>query len=219
MARFTLPRPLPRLTVRSVLAAALALATALPAAAGPVEVRPGVTYAGTLSPAGSPRGKVEALVLDLASAWAACNPALMKTVLADDVEFAYPTTRVVGLDKVLADLDLFCKSAKDTSIYLPADAFYIDLDSGRVAAELQFRTFQRGARQSVNDVWVATVKNGKIAVIKEYLDGRVKNLQAQGVLELEESPATLAPWPARTAQWKDCFPVLKVEPTNTCPAK
>jgi len=54
-------------------------------------------------------------------------------------------------------------------------------------------------------------------LIKEYLDGRVKDLQAQGVLQLEESPETLTPWPPRTEQWKGCFPLVKAAPTNTCP--
>jgi hypothetical protein len=82
---------------------------------------------------------------------------------------------------------------------------------------LQFRTFQRGIRQVVNDVWVATITDGKITVIKEYLDGRVKDLQALGVLELEESPEFMTPWPPRTAKWEACFPIVKAAPVNTCP--
>lgn len=203
-----------RSMVKGALAAALIAATALPAAAA--EIRPGVTYAGT--PSTDPaRAAMENLVFDLASSWASCNPELMKKTLTDDVDFSYPTSRINGLDKVLADLDAFCKAAKDTSIYLPADAFFIDTETGRIAAELQFRTFQRGNRQVVNDVWIAHVKDGKISVIKEYLDGRVKDLQALGVLQLEESPATLAPWPARTEKWEACFPIVKAAPVNTCP--
>ncbi|MBN9039417.1 MAG: nuclear transport factor 2 family protein, partial [Rhizobiales bacterium] len=159
------------------------------------------------------------LMFDVASSWVNCDRDTMAKAVSDDVDFSYPTNRVTGRDAVLADLDAFCKSAKDTSIYFPADAFYIDEATGRVAAEVQFRTFQRGSRQVVNDVWVATVKDGKVTVIKEYLDGRVKDLQAQGVLQLEESPEFLTPWPARTDQWKDCFPIVKAAPTNSCPAK
>ena len=90
-------------------------------------------------------------------------------------------------------------------------------ETGRVAAELQFRTVQRGNRQVVNDVWVATVEGGRIAVIKEDLDGRVKDLQALGVLTLEESPAFLTPWPSRTEAWAACFPIAKTEMANSCP--
>lgn len=199
-----------------MLAAVLTILPCLPLAAA--EVRPGVDYAGTLETQGSERALFQDLIFDLASAWASCNSELMAKTVTEDVDFSYPTSHIQGSEAILADLKLFCEQASDTSIFLPADAFYIDTETGRVAAELQFRTFQRGSRQVVNDVWVATVKNGQISVIKEYLDGRVKNLQAQGILELEESPAFLTPWPPRTEAWKDCFPVLKVEPTNSCPA-
>jgi ketosteroid isomerase-like protein len=182
----------------------------------PQEVRPGVFFAGTMELSDSGRANLQALVLDLASAWARCDFALMEKVLSPDVDFSYPTNRINGIEAVKSDLKLFCEQAKDTSFYLPADAFYIDEKNSRVAVELQFRTVQRGMRQVVNDVWIANVVNGRISVLKEYLDGRVKNLQAQGVLSYEESSDFLTPWPSRTEAWKSCFPVLRVEPTNTC---
>ncbi|WP_206524648.1 MULTISPECIES: nuclear transport factor 2 family protein [unclassified Devosia] len=198
----------------------LALLASLPAASlVAAEVRPGVEFAGTIESEGSARAQMQALMLDLASSWATCDTDLMRATLAEDVDFSYPTSRVLGIDAAVADLELFCGQAEDTSFFLPADAFYIDAEANRVAMEIQFRTIQRGSRQVVNDVWIATVVDGKVAVLKEYLDGRVKNLQAQGVLEYEESPEFLTPWPTRTEQWKDCFPVLKVEPTNMCPAQ
>lgn len=195
---------------------ALAVSLAMPAVGIGAEVRTGVTFAGKLETHAG-RAAMQNLILDLASSWASCNAGLMKNTVAEDVEFSYPTNHVSGRDKMLEDLAQFCKNAKDTSIYLPADAFFIDVETGRIAAELQFRTFQRGNRQVVNDVWIAHIKNGKVSVIKEYLDGRVKDLQAQGVLQLEESPETLTPWPPRTEQWKGCFPIVKATPTNTCP--
>jgi len=200
----------------AISAAMIALALAGPALAA--DVRPGVSFAGPLEPEGSQRATMQNLVFDIATSWVNCDREAMSNAVADDVDFSYPTSRVVGRDAILADLDAFCKSAKDTSIYFPADAFYIDESTGRIAAEVQFRTFQRGNRQVVNDVWVATVKDGKITVIKEYLDGRVKDLQALGVLQLEESPEFLTPWPPRTETWKDCFPLVKAAPTNSCPA-
>ena len=143
----------------------------------------------------------------------------MERALAEDVEFAYPTSVVNGAEAALADLALFCDQAENTSFYFPADSFYIDEGVGRIAAEVQFRTFQRGARQVVNDVWIATVEDGRITILKEYLDGRVKDLQALGVLELEESPESLTPWPPRTAEWEDCFPIVRAAPINQCPAE
>lgn len=196
---------------------ALGLAAIMHPALALEEVRENVFYRGTLEPEGTARAEMQTLVFDLATAWAACDSDAMKRSVADDVKFSYPTTAYEGLDKMLDDLALFCEQASDTSIYLPADAFYIDLEAGRVAAELQFRTFQRGSRQVVNDVWVATVTDGKISIIKEYLDGRVKDLQALDVLQREESPEFLTPWPPRTEAWESCFPIAKAAPINSCP--
>lgn len=196
----------------------LVFSIAMLGAAQADEVRPGVTFAGPVEAEGSARAIMQNLIFDIASGWVNCDREAMTDAMAENVDFSYPTNRVVGRDAVLADLDAFCGNASDTSIYFPPDAFYLDESAGRVAAEVQFRTFQRGSRQVVNDVWIATVEDGKVTVIKEYLDGRVKDLQALGVLEREESPDFLTPWPPRTEQWKDCFPLVKAAPTNACPA-
>lgn len=189
----------------------------LTAAASAEEVRPGVEFAGELEAEGTSRAEMQNIIFDFAAGWTTCDPEYMKRSFAEDVSFSYPTTSVVGLDKMISDLELFCNMAKDTSFYFPKDAFYIDTETGRIAAEVQFRSFQRGNRQVVNDVWIATVKDGKGVILKEYLDGRVKDLQALGVLELEESPEQLTPWPPRTEKWKACFPIAKAAPINTCP--
>lgn len=181
------------------------------------EVRAGVSFAGTVEPEGTPRATMQNVLFDFAAAWTTCEPEYMQASFRDDVIFSYPTTTVNGLDAMLADLDLFCGQATDTSIYFPADAFYIDVEAGRIAAEVQFRTFQRGNRQVVNDVWVATIVDGRGTVLKEYLDGRVKDLQALGVLTLEEDPEMLTPWPPRTEEWAACFPIVRAAPINSCP--
>lgn len=199
------------------LTAAFAALCLLPFGAQAAEVRPNVTFAGTPEPAGSPRAIMQDLLFDIAAAWSNCDVEAMKSATAEGVDFSYPTSRVQGQEAILADLKAFCDNAKDTSIYFPKDAFYIDEAQGRIAAEVQFRTFQRGNRQVVNDVWVAHVDQGKVTVIKEYLDGRVKDLQAQGVLQLDESPEFMTPWPPRTKQWEACFPIVKAAPVNTCP--
>ena len=150
-----------------------------------------------MEPAGSERALYQSLILDLAAVWMDCNPELMRRTLSADVDFSYPTNRIIGIDAAVADLEQFCKVATDRSIYFPADAFYIDTQNRRVAAELQFRVIQNGKKQVVNDVWIATIRDSKIAIIKEYLDGRVKDLQASGVLEYGEDAPFLTPWPPR----------------------
>jgi hypothetical protein len=49
----------------------------------------------------------------------------------------------------------------------------------------------------VSDAIIGKVKDGKFVVWKEYLDGRVKGMQAEGTLELEEGMEPF-PWPMRT---------------------
>lgn len=181
------------------------------------EIRPSVFFAGTPSEAGSERASMENLFFDLATAWASCNADAMKSSVAEDVKFSYPTSSYQGLETMLKDLESFCGGATDVSIYFPKDAFYIDTVTGRIAAEVQFRAFQRGAKQVVNDVWVGTVEDGKLTVVKEYLDGRVKDLQKLGVLTLEESPEFMTPWPPRTEEWAECFPITRSAPINSCP--
>ncbi|SEK43895.1 nuclear transport factor 2 family protein [Pacificibacter marinus] len=206
------------MNVSSTLIASFAvLAMATPQLVFADEVRPGVTFAGTVEADGTPRAEMQKVIFDFAAAWTTCEPEYMTSSFHDDVIFSYPTTTVTGLDAMLADLDLFCNQATDTSFYFPEDAFYIDTETGRVAAEVQFRTFQRGNRQVVNDVWVATIVDGQGAILKEYLDGRVKDLQALGVLTLEEDPKMLTPWPPRTEEWETCFPIAKSAPVNSCP--
>ncbi|SDW62038.1 nuclear transport factor 2 family protein [Litoreibacter albidus] len=195
----------------------LATLLSLPLASQAEQVRPGVEFSGVMEEEGSVRGQMQKVMFDFAAAWSTCEADYMKTSFSDDVLFSYPTTTTTGLDAMLADLELFCNQATDTSFYFPEDAFYIDESTGRVAAEVQFRTFQRGSRQVVNDVWVSTVVDGKGTVLKEYLDGRVKDLQALGVLTLEEDPKMLTPWPPRTEEWAECFPIAKSAPINSCP--
>jgi len=197
------------------LAASATIATAQEEAAE--EVRPSVFFAGELEEPETERAMMQNLVLDLMSAWGDCDADAMRSSVTEDVVFAYPTTDYTGLPAMLDDLALFCDAATEVSFYLPADAWYIDTETGRIAAEVQFRAFQRGNYQVVNDVWIGTVEDGKLSVVKEYLDGRVKDLQALGVLTLERSPESLTPWPPRTTEWEACFPIARAAPINTCP--
>lgn len=180
-------------------------------------VRAGVFYAGTPSPADSPRAAYENMMFDFAAAWANCDPTYMENAFSTDVVFAYPTSTTEGLDIMMNDVRLFCENAVDTSFFFPADAFYIDEHTGRVAVEVQFRTTQRGKKQVVNDVWIATMVDGKGTVLKEYLDGRVKDLQSLGVLQYGEDAKFLTPWQSRTQAWKECFPIVRAAPINECP--
>ncbi len=164
----------------------------------PAALPAGVTFAGRLEQPGTMRAAYQQRMIDMAAVWAGCDPALMRRTLSADVDFSYPTNRVIGIEAAVADLAAFCAVARDRSIYFPADAFYIDLRNRRIAAEVQFRVTQDGRRQVVNDVWIATIdRDGRIAVLKEYLDGRVRHLQADGVLTYGADAPFLTPWPPR----------------------
>jgi hypothetical protein len=194
---------------------------AVPAAAEPY---PNVTFAGALEARETPRGALQWAILDMARAWADCDAGRMDSLIADEIDFSFPTTRLQGREAVLEDLASYCgdkakNPPRDVSFYLPPDAFYIDLEAKRVAVEIQFREHRRGRQQVTNDVWIATVENGRFTVLKEYLDGRVRDLQSLGVLTYDWDATFLTPWPARTEAWKDCFPIVAAAPTNSCPAK
>jgi ketosteroid isomerase-like protein len=176
---------------------ALLLSSASGAAQKPEVAKQTVFYAGPIEAHGTTRATYQQLILSLAHIWADCDADLMRRTFSPDVDFSYPGRRMSGIDATLADLDGFCKVATDRSIYFPKDAFYIDTRTGRIAAEVQFRVTRNGQKQVVNDVWIATVRNGRIAVIKEYLDGRVRHLQADGTLTYGEDAPFLTPWPPR----------------------
>lgn len=192
------------------------------AATAAAEPYPNVRYGGLLEPRDTPRGAVQWAFLDMARAWADCDLELMASIVTDDVDFSYPTTRLQGREALLADLDAYCGEGaaappEEVAFHLPDDAFYVDLVTGRAAVEIQFQEVRRGRRQVVNDVWIATFRDGRFAVMKEYLDGRVRDLQAQGVLTYDADAPFLTPWPPRTERWEGCFPVVQAAPTNDCP--
>jgi len=207
--------------LKAGLAVLAACTLAAPAAADPY---PNVRYGGPLEARDTPRGAFQWAILDMAKAWADCDGDLLGRLVADDIDFSFPTTRLKGRAAMQEDMAAYCGAKaknppKDVSFHLPPDAFYIDLEAGRVAVEIQFREFRRGRQQVTNDVWIATIAEGRFTVLKEYLDGRVRDLQHLGVLTYDRDALFLTPWPERTEEWKDCFPIVAAAPTNSCPAK
>jgi hypothetical protein len=201
-------------------AVAVLLLNAASVRAGPY---PNVSYDGALAPRDTPRGAVQWAFLDMARAWADCDRALLGEIVTADVRFAFPTTSLEGREELLAALDAYCgpeasAPPEEVSFHLPDDAFYIDLEAGRAAVEIQFRERRRGRHQVTNDVWIATfAEDGRFNVMKEYLDGRVRDLQELGVLTRDTDAEFLTPWPPRTEAWADCFPIVRAAPVNSCP--
>lgn len=209
--------------MRAMLLVAMMVIAPMGAFAKPLPAN--IIYAGIPENPATPRGRMQWAMLELMGIWANCNVMDLPKVVTDDIDFSYPTTRYQGIDALRADMLLFCGeggSGVDTSFYMPEDAFYIDARNNRIAVEVQFRSTVRGSKQVINDVWIGKMRGGKLSVVKEYLDGRVKDLQnpslAGGpVLIYEESPDFLTPWPPRTEQWEECFPIVRAAPINSCP--
>lgn len=136
---------------------------------------------------------ITALVHEHAKAWETGDEALLNKVLHPDVVFAYPGRRLTK-EQTLEDLRLFAGAYTDTKVYIHK----VIVNGNEVAVEWQFATTNKatGKREVVSDAVIAHVRDGKFDVWKEYLDGRVKGLQAEGKLELEEGKEPF-PWPKK----------------------
>jgi ketosteroid isomerase-like protein len=133
------------------------------------------------------------MVRSHAVAWETGNKELLASLLHSDTVFAYPGRRLNKL-QTLEDLEFFKNNYIDTKVYI----HNIVVDGDMVAVEWQFATTDKktGQREVVSDAIVAKVKDGQFLIWKEYLDGRVKGLQAEGKLEFEEGSEPF-PWPAK----------------------
>ena len=133
------------------------------------------------------------MVQDHARAWETGDEALLASLLHDDVIFAYPGRRLTK-EQTLEDLRFFRDAYTDTKVYIHT----VIIDGSDVAVEWQFATTKKETdkREVVSDAIIGKVRDGKFIVWKEYLDGRVKGLQAEGKLLLEEG-AEPFPWPLK----------------------
>ena len=134
---------------------------------------------------------VEGLVRDHARAWMTGDTALLRSILHEEALLAYPRRRV-DRDTWVAELAAFHEKNVDTRIYVHR----IIVDGDTFAVEWQFATTDRatGERTAVGDAVIGEVRDGRIALWKEYLDGRLFALQRSGALPLDEGLEPF-PWP------------------------
>ena len=137
--------------------------------------------------------KVIGMVYVMARAWEPGDEILLDSLLHEESVFAYPGRRLTK-EQTLEDLRYFADFYTDTKVYIHT----IVVDGNDVAVEWQFATTKEetGKREVVSDAIIGTIRDGKFIVWKEYLDGRVRGMQAEGALELEEGMEPF-PWPAR----------------------
>ena len=133
------------------------------------------------------------LVYNHARAWETGDYQLLNFVLHENATFSYPGRRM-NKQETLADLIEYNKSFKNTKIYINK----IIIDGENLAVEWQFAStnIKTGNRTAVSDAIIGRIKDGKIIVWKEYLDGRVGKLQSAGNLTLEEGEEPF-PWPKK----------------------
>lgn len=138
--------------------------------------------------------EIREMVQAHARAWETGDEELLATLLHEDAVFAYPGRRL-SKEETLADLRFFRDAYTDTKVYIHT----VIIDGNDVAVEWQFATTKKetGKREVVSDAIIGKVQNGQFIVWKEYLDGRVKGMQAEGTLQLEEGEEPY-PWPLRT---------------------
>lgn len=156
------------------------------------------------------------LVLKHARAWAEPKRADLAAVLHPAVVFAYPTAKL-DYSQSMADFDVFVEYYTNTTVTIPRDGILIDWKVGRVSVNWKFSTYARsnGVRQVVNDVCLGVVRDGRFVQWLEYLDGRVKTMQAAGALSYGDGPdGILKPWPAFVPGKEQCRAVVTV----SCPA-
>lgn len=134
-----------------------------------------------------------ALVHEHARAWETGDVELLDKVLHDEVVFAYPGRRL-NKEETLEDLRVYKQLFTDTKIYIHT----IIVQGEDVAVEWQFASTntETGNRTAVSDAIIGRVEDGKIIMWKEYLDGRVSRMQANGELPLEEGEEPF-PWPRK----------------------
>ena len=134
---------------------------------------------------------VEALVRDHAQAWMTGDTALARRILHEDARFAYPRKRV-DKETWISELAAFHRAAEDVRVYVHR----VVVDGSEFAVEWQFASTDgtTGARTAVGDAIIGEVRDGRIVLWKEYLDGRVFALQRAGDLPLEEGLEP-HPWP------------------------
>lgn len=137
------------------------------------------------------RTEVERLVRAHATAWETGDTLLLHRIIHDDALLAYPRRRL-GKVAWTAELSQFSKEHSGTRVYIHR----ILVDGEDFAVEWQFASTDRetGIRTAVSDAIIGRVKDGSIVLWKEYLDGRVLELQREGRLPLEEGSEPF-PWP------------------------
>jgi ketosteroid isomerase-like protein len=134
-------------------------------------------------------------VLDLierqARSWETGDDAMFTTTLHAEVVFAYPGKRLNGAGALKIFRD-WKRDFSDTKLHVRR----VVIDGAQFAIEYMFAATNvaTGKRMASGTVAIGEVRDGKLWVWKEYLDGRVSRQQAAGELPVDEHTEPF-PWP------------------------
>ncbi len=129
-----------------------------------------------------------------ARAWETGDMELFNSLLHENLIFAYPGRRM-NMQETVKDFIEYNKSFSNTKIYI--SKMIINRDDLAVEWKFASTNIRTGNRTAVSDAIIGKIKGGKIIVWKEYLDGRVSGMQANGTLKLEEGEEPF-PWPKKS---------------------
>lgn len=137
------------------------------------------------------RAEIERLVRVSLQSWETGDEHEFLATSHPQFKFAFPGTRT----DAQGALDVFRhwrKHFENTKIYV----HWILVDGQRFAVEYQFASTQKkdGKRTASSTVAIGEVIGGRIALFKEYSDGRVTRMQLQDELPLDEGEEPY-PWP------------------------
>lgn len=160
----------------------------------------------------------------------------LKSITYEDSQLFYPSPfgYVLSQQAIIEDITGFVKGDPKGSVWFPKNGWCYDkeLKHGVVGSggkekhyynftvEVQFRqTFNTGAKACTNDCWSFFIdsKLKKFFQVKEWLDGRVRRLQAEelitGVptLVLDNNNINLIPWPPITPGKEGCINPVTVK--------
>lgn len=168
-----------RISLLSFFSLLLLPVVSLPAATGSSE-----------SPA-PPRGDVQHLIETQIKSWETGDESAFLATLREDAVFAYPGKRLTR-DGALTVFRQWKRDFRDTAVRIHREV----IDGPHFAIEYLFATTHRGTgtRSAVGTLTIGEVRDGKIVVWKEYLDGRISRAQAKDELPVQEGVIPF-PWP------------------------
>jgi ketosteroid isomerase-like protein len=128
--------------------------------------------------------QVRDLIERQARSWETGDEAMFTITLHAGVVFAYPGKRLSGAGALKVFRD-WKRDFRDTKLHVRR----VVIDGTQFAVEYTFATTNgsTGKRTAAGTVAIGEVRDGKIFLWKEYLDGRVSRQQAAGELPVDEA--------------------------------